>query len=137
MSTALPFGPQLIGETEKTLGAILRKVLGDRLTEAQWVSLRLALALEGSVRTSDELAAAIASRAHFADADDLVAGLNAEGLLERGAPTDAGRRLVGDIQQEIAKLTRPVWDGLPSEDVDAAGRLLNEVVVRARAALAS
>jgi hypothetical protein len=37
------FGPQLIGETEKTLNALLRLFLeGTGLTESQWVTLRLA-----------------------------------------------------------------------------------------------
>ena len=48
MST--PFGPQLIGETEKTLNAILRRILqGTGLTEPQWVTMRLAGALDGSI----------------------------------------------------------------------------------------
>jgi hypothetical protein len=38
-----PFGPQLIGETEKTLDALLRQFLeGTGLTESQWVTLRRA-----------------------------------------------------------------------------------------------
>ena len=47
MST--PFGPQLIGETEKTLNALLHRFLrGTGLNEAQWVTLRLAGLLDGS-----------------------------------------------------------------------------------------
>ena len=38
-----PFGPQLIGETEKTLTALLRRFLADTgLSEPQWVTLRVA-----------------------------------------------------------------------------------------------
>ena len=48
MST--PFSPQLIGETEKTLNALLRRSLEDTgLTEPLWVTLRLAGQLEGTV----------------------------------------------------------------------------------------
>ena len=48
MST--PFGPQLIGETEKTLNALLRRLLqGTGLTEPQWVTLRLANLLDETV----------------------------------------------------------------------------------------
>ena len=48
MST--PFGPRLIGETEKTLNALLCRLLaGTGLTEPQWVTLRLADLLDGSV----------------------------------------------------------------------------------------
>ena len=39
---ATPFGPQLIGETEKTLGAVLTDTLrGTGLSESQWVTLRV------------------------------------------------------------------------------------------------
>ena len=38
-----PFGPQLVGETEKTLTALLRGFLAETgLTEPQWVTLRVA-----------------------------------------------------------------------------------------------
>ena len=91
MST--PFGPQLIGETEKTLNALLRRFLeGTGLTEPQWVTLRLADLLDGSVG-ADGLAAAVADRAHFADAADLVGELTDRGLLDDGRLTSAGREL--------------------------------------------
>ena len=49
MSTLTPFGPQLVGETEKTLSALLRKSLhGTGLTESQWVTLRVADLTGGS-----------------------------------------------------------------------------------------
>ena len=52
MST--PFGPQLIGETEKTLNALLRRYLeASDLTEPQWVTLRLADVFDGSVNGTD------------------------------------------------------------------------------------
>ena len=52
MST--PFGPQLIGETEKTLNALLLRHLdGTGLTEPQWVTLRLADQFDGTVDTTD------------------------------------------------------------------------------------
>jgi len=57
------FGPQLIGETEKTLSALLRMFLdGTGLTEPQWVTLRLADLLDGAV-DAHGLAAAAADRA--------------------------------------------------------------------------
>jgi hypothetical protein len=134
MST--PFGPQLIGETEKTLNAVLRRFLeGPGLTEPQWVTLRLAGVLDGTV-DADGLAAAVADRAHFADASGLVAQVTTRGLVDAGRLTAAGRDLVAEVQAEIAAATAPVWDGLPPADVEAATRLLNEVVRRGRAALA-
>lgn len=133
MST--PFGPMLIGETEKTLNALLRRSLdGTGLTEHQWVTLRLAELLDGSVDT-DGLVAAVADRAHFLDAADLVGELTDRGLLDDGRLTSAGRELTAAVQATIATQTTPIWDDLPADDVAAATRVLNEVVTRARVVL--
>jgi Helix-turn-helix family len=133
MST--PFGPQLIGETEKTLNALLHRFLqGTGLTEPQWVTLRLAGVLDGSV-DADGLATAVADRAHFADAVDIVGELTDRGLLADGRLTSAGRELTTAIQTTITTDTAPIWENLPSDDVAAATRVLNEVVTRARVIL--
>ena len=69
---ATPFGPQLIGETEKTLHALLDRFLrGTELPESQWVTLRLAGMLDGSV-DADGVATAVADRANISVAVDLV-----------------------------------------------------------------
>lgn len=133
MST--PFGPRLIGETEKTLNALLLRFLeGTGLTEPQWVTLRLADLLDGSV-DGDGLATAVADRAQFADASELVNQLANRGLLDDGRLTPAGRELTAAIQATITTETAPIWDDLPANDVAAATRVLNEVVTRARVAL--
>jgi hypothetical protein len=133
MST--PFGPRLIGETEKTLNALLRHFLeGTGLTEPQWVTLRLGGLLDGTVGT-DGLVAAVADRAHFRDAAELVAGLTDRGLLDDGRLTSAGRELTEAVQATTTTQTAPIWDNLPADDVDAATRVLNEVVTRARVVL--
>ena len=133
MST--PFGPQLIGETEKTLNALLGRFLeGTGLTEPQWVTLRLADRLDGSVR-ADGLAAAVADRAHFADAADHVRELTDRGLLHDGRLTAVGRDLTTAVQATISTETAPILDNLPADDVAAATRVLNEVVTRARVVL--
>ena len=135
MST--PFGPQLIGETEKTLAALLRRFLeGTGLTESQWVTLRLAERLDGSVDTHG-LVAAVADRAHLSDSAELVSELTRRGLLDDGRPTSAGREMTADIQTTITTTTAPIWESLPAEDVAAAARVLNEIVTRARAVLAA
>jgi hypothetical protein len=135
MST--PFGPRLIGETEKTLNALLRRFLaGTGLTEPQWVTLRLADELDG-LADARRLAATLEDRAHVPDAPGLVRELTARGLLDGGRLTPAGRELVTTVQATIATQTAPIWDGLPAGDVDAATRILNEVVERARAVLAA
>jgi hypothetical protein len=130
-----PFGPQLIGETEKTLNALLRRHLEvPGLTEPQWVALRVAEQLEGSVG-ADGLAAALSDRAHFSDAADLVSGLTDRGLLDDGRLTPAGRELAAAVQAAVKIETAPLWDGLAAEDVAATTRVLNELVSRARALL--
>lgn len=129
-----PFGPQLIGEAEKTIGAILRRVLADTdLTEREWVTLLLARRNEAG----SDLTAFVADGAHFPDAAELVAGLAARGLIVGHTISDAGLSLVASIQPHIATLAAPIWDGLPADDVAAAERVLNEVVTRARGVLAT
>ena len=129
-----PFGPRLIGETEKTLNALLRRFLaGTGLTEPEWVTLRLADQLDGSVG-ADGLTAAVIDRAHFLDAATLVTGLTNRGLLhDDGRLTSAGRELTEAVQATITTETAPIWDNLAVDDVAAATRVLNEVVTRARA----
>lgn len=144
-----PFGPRLIGETEKTLNALLRQILRDPgqilqgagqilqdpgLTEPQWVTMRLADLSDGAVGT-EGLVAAVADRAHFGDAAEVVAHLTDRGLLDDGRPTATGRELIATVQATIATRTAPIWDGLPADDVAATTRVLNEVVARARVAL--
>lgn len=129
------FGPQLIGETEKTLNALLRRSLaGTGLTEPQWVTLRVAALLDGQL---DEpgLAAAVRERALFDDAGALVAALTDSGLLGDGRLTATGRDLVATIQERNRILTRDVWSDLGDDDVAAAERVLHRVITAARAVL--
>lgn len=129
MST--PFGPQLIGETEKTLNALLHRFLEEsRLTEPQWVTLRVARLLDG--RVDEGRLAAAADRAHFTDAADLVRDLTSRGLLADGRLTSTGREVTAAIQARITTDTAPIWDDLAADDIAATARVLNEVVDRAR-----
>ena len=134
MST--PFGPQLIGETEKTLVALLRRVLeGTGLTEPEWVTLRVAAQLEGDVNER-QLVAAVADRAHFPDAAELVEGVTSRGLIDAGQLTAAGRAMVTDVLARIEAVTGAIWTNLGGNDVAATTRVLNEIVTRARSILA-
>jgi len=131
-----PFGPQLIGETEKTLNALLARYLDEpQLTEPQWVTLRVASMLDvtGNV---DDLAAAVTDRAHFADAAGIVDELARRGLLDDGRLSAAGRELLDRLQGEITDDTRAIFGDLASDDMAATERVLNEIVSRARLALA-
>lgn len=127
-----PFGPRLIGETEKTLGAILRDLLTDTgLTEPQWVTLRLA-------QQNDEhadLATLVADRAHFPDADRLVAAVTERGLVIDDTLTPAGRDLVTEILARSDEITGGIWNDFPADDVAAVERVLNTLVARGRAVL--
>lgn len=126
------FGPQLVGETEKVLNALLHRVIeGTGLTEPQWVTMRLAYA-EPSANPA-ELVARAADRARFEDADELVATLTERGLLSGGPPTDAGRALLEDRLAYIETFRDRIWGDLP--DADAAARALATVRDRVRAVL--
>jgi hypothetical protein len=133
MST--PFGPQLIGETEKTLNALLLRYLdGTGLTEPQWVTLRLSDQFDGTVDT-DGLVGVVGDRAHFPDAGRLVGALTGRGLLSDGRPTVAGREVLTSVQAAVATDTAAIFGDLAPDDVAATTRVLNEVVARARVAL--
>lgn len=128
------FGPQLIGQTEKALNAILRRVLAEPgLTEPQWVTLRIAGQYDGG----EPLATVVAERVHFADAASLVDELSERGLLAQDRISAAGRELLGRLGAQIAELTAPIWADLPSDDVAATERVLNLVLGRAGSVLGS
>lgn len=125
----IPFGPQLIGQTEKALNALLQKVLlPHALTEREWVSLRLASQLDGG----GDLEAFLADRLHDPDAVRLLPGLRHRGLVAGSALTPAGTALVAEIGGEIADLTLPLWEGLDEHEAEAAERVLNLVLEKSR-----
>ncbi|QNA93890.1 hypothetical protein [Microbacterium sp. Se63.02b] len=80
----IPFGPQLIGQTEKALNALLQTVLAGRdLTEREWVALRLASQFDGT----PDLDGFVAERLHAPDAGRLTAALRDRGFLTDAALT--------------------------------------------------
>ncbi len=119
------FGPQLIGQTEKTLQALLD---GTGLDERLWVTLRLADQPDGR-----PLRERVADLARFADADALVTELERQSLVVDDTATLGGRALLADVLARSAELSGPIWDDI--DDADAAARALTEVLNRARAAL--
>ena len=135
-----PFGPQLIGETEKTLNALLLRHLAEAdldgsLTEPEWVTLRVASMLDGGV-DRDVLVTAVSDRAHFPDAAQLVDDLTARGKLDDGQLTVAGTELLTRLQAAIAGDAGAIFGDLAPDDVAATERVLNELVARGRVALA-
>jgi hypothetical protein len=123
------FGPQLIGETEKTLHALLRLALADTgLDERLWVTLRVADQPDGAA-----LRERLADRAQFENADELVTNLEQRGLVADDTLTPNGQAMLERVLAKSAALSGPIWDDI--EDADAAARALTEVLARARAAL--
>lgn len=124
----IPLSPQLIGQTEKALQALLLTVLADRdLSEREWVTLRLVSQATGT----DDLDAFVAERLHDPDAGRFIAGLRDRGLIADAALTSSGTALSSEIGQEIAALTAPVWDGIEEKDAEAATRALNHILEKA------
>ena len=121
------FGPQLIGAAEKALDALLHHVLAESgLSASDWVTLRLTAQNDAAV----PLAGLVRERAHFSDADVILADLQHRGLLDGETLTTDGHALLTQLQGRIAVLTGPVWAGLDPEDVAATERVLTEVTTR-------
>jgi DNA-binding MarR family transcriptional regulator len=141
MSTTPTFSTQLIGQTEKTLNAILDRLLtGTGLSEPQWVTLTVAV-MSTVAADRDAFASRIAGSLKISDdeARTRIDELVAAGLLEDGSPvrvTDAGRQLQARIRGEVVEITERMWGDLPPEDLAAAGRVLTTVLERASAELA-
>ena len=102
------FGPQLIGETEKTLQALLRRALTDSgLSERLWVALRVADLPDGRA-----LRDRLADRAQFEDAHELVTALERRHLVTADAPTLDGRAVLERVLAKSAALTGSASGGL-------------------------
>ena len=131
-SDTLPFGPVLIGQTEKTLQALLRRALADTgISEPEWVTLRLAAMLDGQVDDAG-LVSAVADRAKFVGTAEIVDTLIDRGLVADGRPTEVGREMVTSVLAVSDRANGSIWRDLPADDVRAATRVLNEVLRRAR-----
>ncbi len=144
MSTTPTFSTQLLGQTEKTLNAILDRLLaGTGVDEPQWVTLTIAVTSGGSVER-DALASRVAGSLKLSDAqararvDELAAAQLLESVDVDGSSvrvTDAGKQLHGKIRGAVVEITGRMWGDLPAEDLAAAGRVLATVLERANAEL--
>ena len=145
MSVTPTFTPQLLGQTEKALNAILSKQLaGPGLTEPQWVTLTLT-AMGGGSLDRDELIGRVAGALKVGDAevqeriDELIGG----GLLEASGTelplimiTDAGQELHSRIRSTVTEITERMWGDLPTDELESAARVLSTVLQRADRVLA-
>jgi DNA-binding MarR family transcriptional regulator len=141
MSTTPTFSTRLIGQTEKTLNAILVRLLaGTGLSEPQWVTLTVAVTSGGSIERR-ALVSHIAGALKISDADAQarIGELVAERLFEVDdsfvTVTDAGQALYARIRGAVVEITDRLWGDLPAEELAAAGRVLTAVFERATAEL--
>jgi hypothetical protein len=144
MSTYPALSPRVIGQAEKTLNAILDRLLaGTGLTEPQWVILTLAVTDGGPAepgRFTRMVAGAL--KIGETEAAALVGDMVAAQLLQiTGEPpavtvTGAGRQLHGRISAGTAQVIQRLWDGLPAADLATAARMLVIITERADAELA-
>jgi DNA-binding MarR family transcriptional regulator len=145
MNDTTPPFTQLVGQTEKTLNAILDRLLDGAVTEAQWVALVL-IAGSGGTADRDEFTSRVAHALKMdrQAAAQLVGQLDAKGLVLTGpeagsavALTDAGQQLLGRVREQTGDVTARLWGDLPQQDLDVVGRVLSTVLERAEADLAS
>jgi DNA-binding MarR family transcriptional regulator len=142
MSANPTFTPRLLGETEKTLNAILdRHLSGAGLTEQHWITLTLAVVSGGSI-DRDELVRKVSEGAKFSgdDVRTRVSELIAMGLLDDATSpevtvTDAGKETHARIRGANNELTERLWGDLPADELATAAAVLATVLERANAEL--
>lgn len=143
MNTPIPFGTRLIGQTEKTLNAILNVLLtGSDITEPQWVALTVTL--HAGTAEADEAALRIATT--LKTTPDAGGGILAA-LIERGlvgavdagmvTVTDDGRAFRGAVQREVEAITARLWGDIPATELETAAAVLATVQQRAAGELAA
>jgi DNA-binding MarR family transcriptional regulator len=132
------FTPRLLGETEKTLNAILDKRLTEAgLTEQHWITLTLAVVSGGTIER-DELVKKVSAGAKFSE-DDVRARISElidmRLLGDSGSSevtvTDAGKELHASIRGANNELTERLWGDLPAEELATTARVLTAVLERA------
>ena len=145
MSTDPTLTPQIIGQAEKTMNAILFRLLaGPGLTEAQWITLTLTAA-GGGAATRGRLVAEVAHALKISQAqaqehlDSLIAAHLVQEPGDDAGPvrfTTAGTEVFGQIRGATAEVVKRLWSDLPAEDLATAGRVLSIITERANAELA-
>jgi hypothetical protein len=142
MSPQPTFGTALLGQTEKTLNAILnRQLAGTGVTEPQWVALTLAV-IGGESVDRAQLVSRVTGALKIApaDANERIRELASAGLLDlsddsTAAVTDAGREFYARTRTTVIEITDRLWGDLPPQDLETAGRVLATVLERANAEL--
>ena len=139
--TPLPFGTRLIGQTEKTLNAILDRLLtGSELTEPQWVALTVTLQAGDTSRADAERRIATTLKLPSASGAALLAGLVERGLVEASGPdsvraTSTGREFHEGIRRQVDEITARIWGHIPTDERRTAAAVLNITLQRGNAEL--
>ena len=144
MSTYPTLSTRVIGQAEKTLGAILdRQLAGTGLTEPQWVILTLAVTSGAAVERKQFTrmvagALKISETQARARVGDMVTTqqLQITGEAPAVTATGAARQLHSRISAAITQITQRLWGDLPAGDLATAGRVLAIITERANAELA-
>ncbi|WP_327085535.1 MarR family transcriptional regulator [Nonomuraea sp. NBC_01738] len=143
MPLTQPFGTALIGQTEKTLNAILeRRLDGTGITEPQWVTLTLTVVSGGTIDRAELIRkVGTATKFNQASVAERIAELTAAGLLRDGGDgsvqvSDAGQEQWTQVRTALGPIIQGLWGDLPAEDLATAGRVLGTVLDRANAVLA-
>jgi hypothetical protein len=135
---------RVIGQAEKTLGAILnRQLAGSGLTEPQWVILTLAVT-SGGTAGRDQFTRMVADALKISEADawaivgDMIRAQQLQ-ITGEGATVTvpaAAQQLHNQIRTTITEITQRLWGDLPADDLATAGRVLAIITDRANAELA-
>ena len=141
-TTHQPLNPQVIGQAESALGALLGPILTEvGCTFEQWVVLAVTAAGDTPVDRAQLVARVVGARKFAAaDVDAAIAELTADGVLtgESGTVglTAAGQDLHRRVRARINEVTSGLFD-FPADDLATAGRVLAIITDRANAFLAS
>jgi DNA-binding MarR family transcriptional regulator len=133
----VPFGAQLIGRTEKSLDALLKRVLvGSGLSEPEYVALRVCSDRAGTPRADVTAQLATTFRKGEHHAAELIERLSSAGMIgsDQTAPvelTPAGRELHDRLVAETDAVAGRLWGDLPTDDLAVAARVLHTVLRRA------
>ena len=134
--------PKLIGQTEKTMNAILQRIIGDRVTEPEWVSL-VVLAGAGEFTSSDATGmVAGALKVQPPEGERVLGSLTRRGLIGattagKQGLTDDGRALVSEVRVRTDDVIQRLWGDLPAEELEVAANVLSAVLARAERELAA
>lgn len=134
--------PQVIGQTESALGALLAPILEETgRTFEQWLVLTV-LTAAGGAQDPAQLTARIASARKLpaAAVEAGIAELTAAGALAHEAGqvrlTSEGQAMHRAVRTRVDEVTTEIFD-FPAEDLAIAGRVLTAITERVNAFLAS